>query len=132
MAFFSLNHEEKYAISLSIGSSISVIKNADAAFLSNALRFFTSNVVFPKRQGQLSGDSLKNSGPESHDLDLVFISLHPRLKTSAGVEFTMDVSLIRSASAFRNKLYTTGHKKEENTFLHFLFFQELQRSLSKK
>ena len=48
-----------------------------------------------------------NSGRESHNLDLVFISLfnlHPRLKTSAGIEFIRDVPPIRSASAFRNKL----------------------------
>ena len=92
-------------MSLSTGSIISVIKNADAAFLSNAFTFSTSNVVSANRQGQLSGDSLKNSGPESHDLVFISLSdLHPRLKTSAEFEFTRDVPPIEITSAFRNKL----------------------------
>ena len=76
----------QYAISLSTGLIILVIRNAEATFLSNALTFFTSNVVSLNRQGQLSGDSLKNSGSESRDLVSISLSgLHPRLKTSAGL-----------------------------------------------
>ena len=93
-------------MSLSTGSIMSVIKNADAAFLSNAFTFSTSNVVSANRQGQLSGDSLKNSGPESHDLVFISLSdLHPRLKTSAGLSsLGTCLNYCRSTSAFRNKL----------------------------